>query len=71
MKGFGLPVLAREDGEVFAVFSGQIIVPRDPAFYTTVLMKKPTSRLVKFVLVAKIAKRKYSVCKIFYCAHAR
>ena len=33
MKGFGLPVLARVDDEVFAVFSGQIIVPRDPALY--------------------------------------
>ena len=28
MKGFGLPVLARVDDEVFVVFSGQIIVPR-------------------------------------------
>ena len=39
MKLFGLPVLAREDTNFIAVFSGQIIVPRDLAFHTTVFMK--------------------------------
>ena len=39
MKLFGLPVLAQEDKNFIAVFSGQIIVPRDLAFHTKVFMK--------------------------------
>ncbi len=55
---------ARVDNEGYAVFSGQIIVPRDPAFNTTVLMKKQTIRLAIFIFACKIAKRRYSVCGI-------
>ena len=68
----GLPMLAREDTYFIAVFSGQIIVPRDPAFIPRFLLTNQTSRLVIFVFRAKIAKHRYSVCLInlIYCAHA-